>query len=863
MLVSFPFANALENCSCLTADTSMLPEISSGLIQLMNHPRSAMIVNSGDPKPALEKAHSSVMGSLYPQNPSMPYFFTWDGGAGEGRMGSANTISDIQRVSDWPEATRAEFSKMLINAFFDTMLEELKPGERHPDLYYMNAERMEALRQKALRAVDEKVKSGRWSQVGPDGKNMVAYLWPEVWGKDAFVYDSGSKMAIDIGYVEKKRHFGDLQFFRRIEKRYLAALSGSAYQEEKVQAFAGINFFDVSVLSKAQSVEHLIQTQIVPTLDPNEIVVVAIIGDGANDIPTMQVAQDLLKWIPSAVALPVYLSHDQGFADTLPAHAFVSLQERMQGAIPVLQFLNQIAGKKVSETGSINLSKWSRSEMRSLFNAEQMEIKHVRSTTTTGGPQSLVVAAIQGPPNTMNLSGTDSVQIDRRLEEMEQTVFRLKKENKIIDLIVFSEDFFSFLWSHKDRPKDRLTTHELLWGANGEIDLRRIAARIQKISNETQSHIGFGLSAGDTSIQRMAIFYFIFSPNQKPKILEKLFTDPDSIVDFFGSKSASDLKQASGDFARRRVININGTEVLFLICSECGITEMDRKEFGFNPEPRVVVIPAHVDEKTGTGLIEMASKNLQVPAISSNYLSTSSLKGADSLFAENGQILARIEQSKSGALILEIPARSETRAIQPKKNIPQKITVNDSMVSVTAMAQQIFSIQLLAGMTSSEFRTLFDGYFPASLEDRSKQINLAYKAMNLHLDPKDVLVLSPDLIQKHFLDDPRILNGQTTALYASSTEEMKNMQSIVHQKNLSGSVFVFNDFSLLKQKYTGRLLKAWIGFDAELAVSEKIKNQVPDYELLTLRRITGLLERLGFRNWAHEIRNQQRIQSAA
>jgi len=394
----------------------MLSQISSGLEKVLEDPRNAVIVNSGDPKKKLEQAHAGVMRAVYGKDPQTPYYFVWDGGAAAGRAADNGQIFQLYRTEDWPESMRVEFAKMLAHAFFDALLDEIKKEVRQADLAGLDKEKVESLRQEALAAIETKRRSGDWSRIGPDGKNLVLNLWPEKWGEGAFIYDSGSKMAIDLVLPNKANGFGGSRFFREIEKNYRRALGESLFSGQQVQTFAGSNFFDISILSKVQTVERVVETRILPTVQEDEIILFVIIGDGANDIPTMTEAGRLQRMIPGSAVLPVYLSHEEGFASDLPVDGFVSPKEKLQGTIPVLNFANAVSGKKVSETGVLSLLQW-RSEMRPnkvLFLIE-LESLLLRSSAF---PQDVKISVLRQPDN---LSVTGIYQRETRTAKIEFT----------------------------------------------------------------------------------------------------------------------------------------------------------------------------------------------------------------------------------------------------------------------------------------------------------------------------------------------------------------------------------------------------------------------------------------------------------
>jgi len=351
-----------DNTGTLTKnfDQPMKARIAKGLVNLLKRRNNYLVVNTGDPLEAIQIAHQAVIKAAQAGKFTDRYFVTWNGGTSSGNLNANGRVKITSQIPDWPEKLRRDLILNLAEVFYDNVIGSFRSDHQFAEglvssMPGLTLEKLQKDRQRALDGINKKFNSGTWSQK-PDGelKNVATYLLPDFFKQGGFLYDSGAKVALDLFDISNKTPLFDLTFFKKLEQqvREKMAASGSA---DGFRFFAGDHFLDIVAVSKADAVRDIVQND-VPYSD-TEFTLYVVMGDGGNDIPTMQ--ENFGTGENNDLTIPIFLHHEPGFAPDLPSNAFITKQQQTSGAEQVINWLDQIAGKTVN-TGipDLDLLRW-------------------------------------------------------------------------------------------------------------------------------------------------------------------------------------------------------------------------------------------------------------------------------------------------------------------------------------------------------------------------------------------------------------------------------------------------------------------------------------------------------------------------
>lgn len=338
-----------------------------------------IVVNSGDPREALlETVHKELIERLAGAQKMDRFLLASDGGTRVLGFDAAGAVNFDEAQPAWDFQDRVLRAQMLTRSFFEELIRRLKhhPEELPPE---MNGARVGEVRRAYAAAMDvlhERAKNREaWEQIAEgENKNVLTYFLPERFGKRAYVYDSGAKMAVTVMAGPHSRF--PLSFFKSIEQH----IRNKTEEILPYQVFAGSGFVDLSQTSKLDGVLRLLEVR-APVLlpapqDEKEAVLYLVIGDGGNDLPTL--AHPFADGKRAAV-LPVFLSHAQGYQKDLPETAWVSQGVEVEGALEVLKWAVEIQGKPVAETDGLYLNRWQPQEDEKTVEGKPAANSEVRS----------------------------------------------------------------------------------------------------------------------------------------------------------------------------------------------------------------------------------------------------------------------------------------------------------------------------------------------------------------------------------------------------------------------------------------------------------------------------------------------------
>lgn len=318
----------------------------------------SLVINSGDARQGVVSAHAPLIRRLADEPSAAPflndYYFTTDGGKYTFHLNESAGEVSLGQIPDWAVQDRVERSLAIAEAFYDEVAERMAHGPENltPLLKGLTPEALARDRQLAEQTIrDKAVTEESWTSLPPgEVKNTVVCFLQEFFGKRVFVYDSGSKIAVESAQFSAKEQF-PYDFYQALERRVRQKFGGDA---APFLTFTGTQFLDLTQVSKLEAVLGILHQRVFPVLDTTKPTLFVVIGDGGNDIPTL--THDFPE-VPNSLRIPVFLSHNASFAGQLQG-LWVSQAEKVAGGQEVVDWVNSIQGKLVKDTPPLKFKKW-------------------------------------------------------------------------------------------------------------------------------------------------------------------------------------------------------------------------------------------------------------------------------------------------------------------------------------------------------------------------------------------------------------------------------------------------------------------------------------------------------------------------
>ncbi|MBF0479041.1 MAG: HAMP domain-containing histidine kinase [Candidatus Omnitrophica bacterium] len=337
-------------------DRPMDDRIAEGLRALVDNTDNIIVVNSGDPKAAIEHAHRSVLLGAK-KGAHLQYPLTWEGGTSIGTFNDDLKLEITDKIPDWKEPLRHELISNLAKIFYDQVEKLLNEGKLTERIPGLTLDKLEKDRERAKTVIDNKYLSGKGSIVSPgDEKNVAVYLLPEFFGKGGYIYDSGAKVALDVVDMLDKTKFLTLKHFKDIELKAFCMVGSLKNTTGPIKVYAGKNFLDISAVTKADSVRKIIYNSDIQKNSNEFVTLYVVMGDSGNDIPTINSEMGYQK--SNGYNLSFFLSHSPEYAGDLNQNVFITESEHVNAAIQVLEWLNTFSGKTIAESGPFNALTW-------------------------------------------------------------------------------------------------------------------------------------------------------------------------------------------------------------------------------------------------------------------------------------------------------------------------------------------------------------------------------------------------------------------------------------------------------------------------------------------------------------------------
>jgi MoaA/NifB/PqqE/SkfB family radical SAM enzyme/hydroxymethylpyrimidine pyrophosphatase-like HAD family hydrolase len=359
-----------DNTGTLTPgyDKQLSESIRSPLLHFVRIPDNHFVVDSGDPIHNLEHfVYEPFMTDLRdsPDTAGRPLGrFHFVGDSGTKRKGFGPNAYD-EPAKPWDTRTQFDYLRALAEYFYDELLK--RPGHLAEALKEVGDDRLKAIRDEHLGELDRLGAEGFWQrQTETESSQKRAYhfhLLPEDLEKilaPIYVYEVGAK--VTLGTLLGGRTAFPAPFTAPIYERFSERFGPSA---PGFYTVSGDGFIDIAAESKQSGAQKTLDEKIYPSLDPEKITVVFVLGDNTNDIPMFGVR--LPPGFENAVVIPVFLNHDASFSGSLPEGVFLPREksdtDSLDGSVRFLEFLASIRGKRIREIPDFPAKQW-RSELR-------------------------------------------------------------------------------------------------------------------------------------------------------------------------------------------------------------------------------------------------------------------------------------------------------------------------------------------------------------------------------------------------------------------------------------------------------------------------------------------------------------------
>lgn len=357
-----------DNSGTLTPDESipLSGGILAGLQTFLSGDNHYLVVNSGDPlADLLDKSHKPLIDSFSGAGERGRYFVIGDGGSRETRFLPDGGQEVKHLVEDWSPETGVSFAKFMTASFYDRL--KTRPGRLAELLAQVTDEEIEASRKDALQRLAAIESQNTWGGQAA-GERQPMYRFDVFSGPfaakyrnilgDVFIYDVGPKQTFRV--VESAPDAYAPSFYQRIASDTQEHFS-AAHPDLRASFGAAApreGFVDLTRITKADAVEKVLREQVFPKLDSRKKTLVFVIGDGGNDIPTFK----LFSGQTNVIVVPVLLNRNPDYAQFLPENARVG-KDKLDGALEVIDYANNISGKPAAQTVPLELLKWQEREL--------------------------------------------------------------------------------------------------------------------------------------------------------------------------------------------------------------------------------------------------------------------------------------------------------------------------------------------------------------------------------------------------------------------------------------------------------------------------------------------------------------------
>ncbi len=354
----------------VNSERPMESDMLERVLKLLAVPDNFLLLNSGDPVVHMTEHSQRELFAKSEGSARNQIFAIGNGGANEVHLKDSGEVLVAARVKSWPVERQLEYARKMIHLYFAQL--KKREGKLTGVLSGISDTDLDQIEKDAMDRLSQIETNGSW------GKERVheVYEFPlfnQALSKQlhfpadelgyVHLYDSGPKQTL---YAKDTKGLSPYppQFFQTIAATIETQYSGDTRQLRV--SFGNIvngGFVDLTEITKAEGVMNVFHEKIKPQLDLTRPVLIVVLGDGGNDIPTYH----LNFGIPGVVMLKVFLSHDELYASMLPNGSYVG-RKRLEGTADTLDFLNQ-ATRDPGSNPELHLFEWksesgARSELR-------------------------------------------------------------------------------------------------------------------------------------------------------------------------------------------------------------------------------------------------------------------------------------------------------------------------------------------------------------------------------------------------------------------------------------------------------------------------------------------------------------------
>jgi len=280
------------------------------------------------------------------------------GDAGSTRIGfdAAGEQAYEHRVDFWTREQRFAYAKALAKAFYvqlkkrQGILAEILAKVDDAEINLWEAHFLEKLNQ---------IGSEGWGIDRPGDPKYSFPLIPEEFRTPKLlgmmhIYDVGSKVTFDM---PTRRLELPLEFTYELEERFRKTFG---QDQEDFFVTAGPGYVDVTRTIKRIKVEETLSEyvypELIPKLQPDEVIVIFVLGDSDNDKPTYQL--NIPESLRDRVAvIPIYLNRKLEASRGLTEDILIG-QNHMDGAAEVLLYARGIQDSSIQDAPELPILRW-------------------------------------------------------------------------------------------------------------------------------------------------------------------------------------------------------------------------------------------------------------------------------------------------------------------------------------------------------------------------------------------------------------------------------------------------------------------------------------------------------------------------
>ncbi len=371
-------------------------------IKLLGRDGFFLLVNSGDPlKDLAERTYTPLLDGISGSGREH-FHIVADGGSRRIGFAADASVRYREELDSWPKARRFEYAKALAEAFYQEL--KKRQGFLAEALKDTPDSKIDAIRDERMAAL-EAIGPEAWGEKQADEAKYIFDLLPQDflkgWGR-VFVYDVGPKVSFDAPSL---RDLLPAEFtpgiMTEVQKKYPPGT-------EDLYVVSVPGAVDMARVSKIEGVSKTLNEQIYRQLDPKQPLLMIVIGDGDNDIPTFSLKGPAGF---SHAVVPVFLRSLPSYASRLPEGTFIA-NDKMAGTAQVLDHLAKHAGKMISEIPPLRLRQWVRSELRtgaagvnqqastapSLTREDLLGLKFLDASRRAMGDRDQILVEVEGIP---------------------------------------------------------------------------------------------------------------------------------------------------------------------------------------------------------------------------------------------------------------------------------------------------------------------------------------------------------------------------------------------------------------------------------------------------------------------------------